>query len=915
MLLFSLSISAQPGMIDASFGENGKVTTGFGSNNNMAGAVAFQPDGKFVVGGTYISSRGDNDFAIARYNANGSLDVTFGTNGKVATDFSEINSTNSNILSIHVLPGGKLLAVGATAQVLTIKLAVVRYDQDGSIDASFGNNGKIISELTPLDIFGTRIVFQPDGKFIVSATKRYNFDPNFYVGIERYTEDGQPDLTFGTQGQTVASFGNGKSYPSSMALQPDGKIIVAGRYQQTNNSLFSVMRFNANGVLDTTFDADGKLTTSFGSGTSGTGMQVSVNENGKIILAGVVFSNTARQFGLVRYNANGSLDTSFDTDGKATSLFDLEDDYALVNSISRQPDGKYLAVFSMTNYLLTNSNFVVRRYNADASADETFGNQGEISTPFDTGLNEAQFADTAPDGKIVVVGKSVPQSYDRVAFGVARYGQNGAIDPSLDADGKLTTDFEKGNDRLKTLLVLPDDKLIAVGISDYRNANNSTARDIILSKYNSDGSLDATFGNLGKKVSVIGQQLNTVSVAALQFDGKVLIGNMYYNPMEPTYSYELLRYDTTGNLDVSFGNNGKRAIAFYPESIAIQPDGKIVVGGDAAGIGNNNGYLMSRFHNDGSLDTTFSGDGTQFISFGTHNLGRTNVLLQPDGKLILTGTATTPEESGGSLHIGIARFNPNGSPDNSFGDGGIVKTLIDGGCIAYTSFLQPDGKIVVAGKSFGGNINFTSVRYESNGAIDMSYGTNGVSSCALAFDYKEINSILRQADGKFLTVMTLQNAAQDNYDFKIRRFNADGTYDDSFGGTYGVTTSFYDRYDEAFAVGLQSDDRIVVAGSTHNKINYDIALVRYNNAILGATQPGFNAAGVILYPNPVTDVLNVKLEQANEIVDCSIYNLLGQLVFSRVGNHTQIDTRSLDGGIYAISITTTAGVKSGKFVK
>ena len=919
MLLITLSTFSQSGEIDLSFGVNGKITTGFGKNNNAARCVAFQPDGKFIVGGYYVSSNGDNDFALARYNNDGTLDFTFGVGGKTVTNFLEINNNGNTILSLHVLPNGKILALGLTTQTFSPNMAVVRYNENGSIDTDFGSNGKIVSSLVGIDVlgYGGALAVQPDGKIIIAAVKMINFDPNYYIGLERYLEDGSLDTSFGTAGQAVASYGNGKSFATAVALQPDGKIVVGGTYMPTNVSVMAVMRFTTNGILDTAFDGDGKTTTSFGAGTTGSGMTMSVNANNKIVLAGSVGSNTSSNLGVLQYNANGSLDIAFDGDGKALRPFDLEDNYVTVNSFTRQPDGKFLAVFR-AYYALTNTDFVVRRYNSDTSVDTAFGTNGKITATFDTGLNEAQSAFVAPDGKIVVVGKSIPLLYDHVDFGVARYSSNGILDATLDGDGKLTTLFEKGNDRMKTLLVLPNDKLIAIGISDYRNANNSIGRDIILSKYNSDGSLDTSFGNSGKVLSILGQQLNTISTAALQPDEKIVVGNMYYNPTEATYSYEIIRYNANGSLDTTFGTNGKRPIIYYAESIIFQPDGKIIIAGSGTLDTVNYGYIISRFNSNGTPDTSFDGDGSKLFSFGEFIYTGITIMLQHDNKIVLSCTTSATDVDGGAAKFALARFNSDGGLDTAFGNNGTVTTLIGYSALTDTGFLKPDGKIIVAGKSFpgDGSINFSSVQYNSNGTIDTAYGTDGVSSSGLWFNYKEINSILLQADDKLLVVLSQQNGIQNTYDFNLRRFNPDGTYDTGFSGLYGVSTSFYNGYDEAFAALLQSDDKIVVGGTTHNGINYDFALTRYDNVILGLPEDTVDSSTLVIYPNPVADILHIQSANAlTEIIGCSVYTLLGQLVYNSSDNKQEIDTANLSCGIYTIVIRTNKGIVNKKFVK
>lgn len=387
LLFYTAFAFAQSGEIDATFGTAGKVITGLGANINSANAVIVQPDGKFLVGGTYISNFGNNDFALSRYNADGTLDVSFGTDGKAVTTFG--NSNNNHIFALYILPDGKILAYGITGTLsLTPKTAIVLYNNNGSVDTAFGTQGKVISDLFPYNMAGSKLALQPDGKIVITAIKLYQGDPNYYFGVERYTADGAADTTFGTNGQTVSSFGTGRSMPFSVAVQPDGKILVSGSYYQSAAAM-GMMRFNTNGTLDTSFDVDGKLTTTFGAGTYSEGVQAFITDGGKIILAGNVYSTTARNFAVVQYNANGSIDTGFDGDGKATSAYASDLDYSQVNAVVRQVDGKFLVVGKPSDVMATASDFVLRRYNSNVTPDTGFGTNGRVQATIETGLNEA----------------------------------------------------------------------------------------------------------------------------------------------------------------------------------------------------------------------------------------------------------------------------------------------------------------------------------------------------------------------------------------------------------------------------------------------------------------------------------------------------------------------------------------------
>ncbi len=317
------------------------------------------------------------------------------------------------------------------------------------------------------------------------------------------------------------------------------------------------------------------------------------------------------------------------------------------------------------------------------------------------------------------------------------------------------------------------------------------------------------------------------------------------------------------------------------------------------------------------MDTTFDTDGTALVSLGTTYYGKISVLLQSNDKIVVTGSASDPNVFNDTPVFVALRLNPNGVLDTTFGVNGKATALVNDNCFAYAGFLQQDGKILTAGLSFGaGGIYFSSMRYNDNGTIDATYGTNGSASTNLSFDYRIINSVVLQPDGKFLVALSQYNQPSDTYDFKVRRFNPEGTFDNDFGGFPGVTTSFFNGYDEAFSMGLQSDYKILVAGTTHNSITNDFAITRYTNTVLSV--PGFNSSSdLVLYPNPVSSILNIKTSDDSEIeiMECCIYNMLGQMVYKNSGNETAIDARSFSTGIYSLQIKTTNGLINKKFIK
>jgi len=888
---------SQSGDLDTSFGVNGKVVTGFGPNDSRATSIVVQPDGKMLAGGSCQTFDGSIHFALARYNPNGTLDTTFGANGKAVPRVFEMPNNGhveNNILSIVLLDSGKFLVVGNYGiNNVPSGIVIARFNTDGTIDTTFGTAGIVFKESGSVKE-GLKML--PDGKFIIISGDYVNYGGNNMpsAAFERYTQEGVLDTTFGTDGKVVTSFGNGYTGLTSMSLLPDGKFVATGSFSPTgqNTVVMIAAKYNADGSLDTTFDTDGKVTTTFGTGTNSYGVFVSANSDGKITVAGTVFTsnNTLINFGLVQYNANGSLDTGFDGDGKALSLID--DGFYAIKSISKDASGKYLVNFNDGNPF---NYSVIRKYNADISLDASFGINGQFNT-LNSGYGMAEYITATSDSKIIML-----RSF---TFGLIKYNTNGTLDTTFDTDGIVITEFEYSTDELKKIIVLPNDKIIAIGTSRYRQPNNASFSNIVLSKYNSDGSLDTSFGNLGKVYSVFGENVYTIMNAFVQTDGKILVNAYYY--VFPSYDpiYELIRYNSDGSLDTTFGTNGKIATSPGVFSLINLVDGKLLfVSGNYLPSGDYE-HIIKKYNNNGSIDAVFGTNGSVTFNNGNSPYDL-KFALQQEGKILVSGTSYY---SGFNTQFFTRRLNVDGSLDTTFGTNGQITTPIQG--YVLSNLVQSDGKIVVVGMSGGLSL----IRYNPNGTIDIAYGTNGIASSSLD-NYNQINSVFLQPDNKILAAISQYNPLQNPNEFKVKRINTDGTLDNDFGGNNGITTSFYDGYNEAFSIGLQSNNKIIVAGTTYDGINNNFALTRLNNNVLSVADISENQTNLVIHPNPVKNLLNIKLNREISIIDYTIYNLVGQVIYKKSETTPQINIENLTKGIYIIQINTSEGIFSKKFIK
>ena len=356
------------GSLDQSFSDDGKLTTDFGGMDSCKSLIV-QSDGKILAAGV-----SDNCFALARYNPDGTLDTSFSDDGKVTTN---IPAYTTGILDYYyaymsvVQVGEKILLAGGSNQ----DFVLMRFNMDGTLDTTFSEDGKLTTRFSNGRDHANSLVVQPDGKILVAGLSSSTF------ALARYNTDGTLDATFSDDGMLTTDFVTGNyswSAGESVTLQPDGQILVAGltydgyawRYD------FALARYNPDGTPDTSFNGDGKVTT--GLSQYDKGFSAVVQSDGKILVAGSGQWNATWQIALVRYNKDGSLDTSFDGDGKViTTISDATWKYAYGADMTVQSDGKILVSGSVIRNISTNgyntSDIVVVRYNTDGSLDTDFG--------------------------------------------------------------------------------------------------------------------------------------------------------------------------------------------------------------------------------------------------------------------------------------------------------------------------------------------------------------------------------------------------------------------------------------------------------------------------------------------------------------------------------------------------------------
>ncbi len=898
------------GNLDGTFNTTGKRWDDIGgTSNSVANAIAIQSDGKVIAAGKGTPGS-YNRFAIVRYNTNGTLDNTFGTNGTV---FTQVGAIDSYINSIALQSDGKIIAVGYLGH--PSDFVVVRYNSDGSLDNTFGTNGIVLTDFLGNSDVAKSVAIQQDGKIVVVGDA-YAFVAGDGNGqrftVVRYNTNGTLDNTFGTGGKVITFFGSGNESACSVVLQSNGKIVVSGYTYRG----IGLVRYNSDGSLDTNFDTDGKWETSDVSYSTGEHV-VAIDANGKILFLGTKFSDEGSKamktnhsnhsrdnlnqvttvtegLAVLRLNANGGLDPTFGTNGMT-----LVDSTFTGVSISVQQNGKIVVAGNTVSYLAGASTSAIIRLLSDGSLDNTFDFNGvNVFTAGGSGYISSMAIHS--DGKIVVVGEYSSDNTEQLFFAARFIGEAppvvsfGNIDVTFGNDGKRWDDIGGNlNSAVNSIALQPDGKILTAG-----SCFDGTVYLPTIVRYNADGTLDNSFGTSG--IALTGTPARFAKSIMIQSDGKIVV-TAKGDPM----NFYVLRYNSNGSLDNTFGTGGIVSTDFYsdmdePNSVVIQSDGKIVVVGEVqppmpvSFVARQFG--VARYTTNGTLDNTFGTGGKVITSFGTGD-GMTetaySVVIQSDGKIIVAGEGYNSTEG-----LGLVRYAVDGSLDASFGTGG---KLFDGNIQASTTngsigdrslVLQSDGKIIVIGMSTSTG-SITLARYSSTGVLDASFSSSGYADIGFG---NYVKSIFIQSDGKYVVTGgvapiissanpdgVIHRAGSMNKQLNILtvpasyviRFKSDGSLDPDF-GTAGVTTFGTDEWVNTAAI--QDDGNIVFAG------NYNPGTPKYLflTRLSGGVSTPLPVEIVSLIASAKNNLVELKWNTATEV------NNYGFAIERRVTGNSQL---------------------------
>jgi uncharacterized delta-60 repeat protein len=397
------------GITDTAFGTLGVVTTTIGTSSSYVYNTLIQSDGKIILTGTSSDSGGNNYFTLARYTTAGALDTTFDTDGIVTTTIGPNNNINTSVIQAD----GKIIAAGyGYVGGGNAYFAMARYTTAGALDTTFDTDGIVTTTIGTDGDYARDIALQPDGKIILAGQSNTGSLSAF--ALARYTITGTLDTTFGTAGVVTSTFELSNN-PAGVAVQPDGKILVGGNCSDSIHNSFALARYTASGVLDTTFGANGVVTTTLG--TSDCNAYDMVRQaDGKIVMGGYANSLLGNDFALLRYTASGAIDTAFGTNGVVTTTAGVGNDHSLYR-IVLQSNGKIVVSGYAESAISYDIGLV--RYNANGTLDATFNSDGILNQPVGSGQSEGYDLAIQADGKIVVGGYARFGSYD--CFTVVRF--------------------------------------------------------------------------------------------------------------------------------------------------------------------------------------------------------------------------------------------------------------------------------------------------------------------------------------------------------------------------------------------------------------------------------------------------------------------------------------------------------------
>ncbi|MCA9753976.1 MAG: hypothetical protein KC591_17390 [Gemmatimonadetes bacterium] len=833
---------ALSGDLDPTFAADGLSRLAISDDDDDGSAVVVQPDGNVLVAGSTVFG-GRRSMSFVRYHADGSLDPTFGNAGQATVPFP---GGQSSAEAVRLQSDGKIVAAGTVWYdgFTYPQFAVVRLNADGTPDPSFAGQGLLSVNMGGLGASASDLRVQTDGKIVVVGYSIESADQtDLDFAVLRIDSAGLLDPAFDGDGRQVVSFGAYRDVATSVVVL--GTTVVAAGYQEFFGGKKSValVRLTGTGALDPTFDGDGKVTTDI-LGRDDRAASVALSASSLIfdttyVVTGSAYdiSTSKNRIAVCRYTSTGALDTTWGGTGKVvTSIATASAGRAvLVESVSQFQRKVVIAGYYYTVPALPS--IFVARYLFDGTLDSSFNGAGIASAYPGTACDCSDLAVLGGSGSYTVAGWARPTGDDD--FMTIRFTHTGPMDTSFDVDGTRFDNFGTQNAVARDLAIQPDGKIVTVG--------ERKGGRCVLARQEPDGTLDPTFGVGGISIldSVASSLASGHALVRLD-DGRLLVAG---NSPAPASTFGVARLDATGSLDPSFGGGGAATASPGPNSHCIgvaATVGKIWLAGDSQSAALDwRGFSMARFDSDGSLDFSFSGDGSLVQRIGLRTDAQAHAMaLLSNGKVLIAGESLNDL---GGYDLTVARFLQDGSFDLSFNGQGVAIPFLLGDSRARALLVQPDGRIVVGGSIDSGPREFLLARFLPDGFLDVSFGDGGVVTTGFS-GAAEVFALAPLPDGRLLATGTCYQGYDDEQ-FAVARYRADGTLDGSWGigGTELVPFAATVR-DTARAVALDDQGRVVIAGEVGGL--YAVARLEGDFAT-AAPLPGIAAERLLsVGPNP-----------------------------------------------------------------
>ncbi len=872
--LFSIWVSGQPSILDLSFNSTGVKQTKIGQTYNRISTVLKQVDGKLLaVSNSNIGL--NNNISLIRYMEDGNLDKSFGTEGVINSGplggYSSVYS-----LAAALQADGRVVVAGNVKDGYTYHTIIIRFKPNGQLDSSFNATGFRIIKMAATS-YPNAIGIQADGKIVAAGEIRSTSNSNI-IAI-RLTTTGNLDTGFGTNGISTIDINGSSDYCSAMAIASNGGIYLGG--YTINDDFYedcALLKLNSAGKKDNSFSGDGIVVTDvagFNDQISG----IAIQADGKIVATGSTDdANFNNRFATLRYTSSGNLDSGFDQDGMTlTQLGNLSSE---AKSVMIQSDGKIVCVGAarMSDNVW---NVAVARYTASGALDPAFSGDGKVTTQ-NVGSESGKSFFILPDGSLLVWGSTGINGNNGALL---KYTSTGNLDPRFGINGITEQKLYQTHSFVSDLAIQSDGKILAGGTTsgNFYNAMASV-------RLQANGQPDNSFNQDGIVESYLFVTNLDGKSLALQSDGKIIQQGIHKMESK-NEEIILVRYLANGNLDENFGSNGKVTTDVGTSDdvgvcMSIQSDNKIIVAGYSYN-GQNYDFMMTRYLSNGSQDNSFSADGKIIMPFGsTGNDGAQAIAVQKDGKILVGGFTEVNNET----QFAIMRFTPQGNLDQTFNNTGklSIDVSAEGNEAIKAIKIQQDGKIILAGDAFNGvNNDFALVRINPNGSLDKSFSGDGILMIDINNNYNEAADAEMLTDGK---IIIGGNCIVNNYyEFALARVTSDGQLDPGFADRGIAILAIGPGNDILSSIALQSDGKLLLGGSSYIDYRVEFTVARVLTKLnVGVLDHEYEPFPLQYYPNPISTEINLEYDLTQEEeISISLMDLSGNEVDPLMINETR----------------------------